>query len=115
MTETPTTDTDQADHGMLCDANAAGPRDEILRPATREELLRSIAAGPEGKFGLDGRTVYVDRSHDELDDDVRALRAEAASAGDTAMVAICDRYLHQGDEGALGECAEAMLEAELSS
>jgi len=98
-------------HGTLTDYQTG----QMIRPATREELLRSIASGPEGAMGIErdgtGRSVYVDRSHDELDDDVRALRAEAATAGDQEMVTTCNRYLDDGDEDALAECATVMLEA----
>lgn len=44
------------------------------------------------------------------DDQIRALRAEAGSAGDAAMVAICDRAL-EGDDEAIEACVEAINDA----
>lgn len=49
---------------------------------------------------------------EQFDDRVRALRNEAAEAGDLAMVAICDRALDPrddiGTEEAREECARVM-------
>lgn len=42
--------------------------------------------------------------------DIRKLSTEAATAGDLAMVAICDRAL-DGDEAAIAECARVIAEA----
>jgi hypothetical protein len=41
---------------------------------------------------------------------IETLRAEAASAGDTAQVAICDRAT-DGDDSAIAECARVINEA----
>lgn len=45
---------------------------------------------------------------------VRALRAEAALAGDTAQVEICDRAMN-GDREALRECVRVINDAEAGS
>jgi len=42
---------------------------------------------------------------------IRALRDEAGSAGDTAMVRICDAAL-VGDRDAIAECASCIASAE---
>lgn len=42
---------------------------------------------------------------------IRALRAEAAAAGDVEQVQICDRALKQ-DQDARAECARVIAEAE---
>lgn len=43
-------------------------------------------------------------------DDIRILRAEAATAGDLEQVAICDAAL-SGDVGAHAECARVIDDA----
>jgi hypothetical protein len=48
-----------------------------------------------------------------VDDEIRDLRAEAEAAGDSAMVAICDRAL-AGDTAAITECVRVMDEAQAS-
>ena len=52
---------------------------------------------------------------EQFDDRVRALRSEAAEAGDLRMVAICDRALDPRDdvstEEARAECARVIAEA----
>jgi hypothetical protein len=42
---------------------------------------------------------------------IRALRTEAAQAGDQAQVEICDRAL-DGDEAAVAECARVIAAAQ---
>lgn len=52
-----------ANYGMLCDTRTGA----TLRPATREELVASLEEGDSGAILIDGRSVYVDRTHDDLD------------------------------------------------
>lgn len=42
------------------------------------------------------------------DAQITALRSEAGAAGDSEMVAICDRAI-EGDDAARAECSEAVL------
>lgn len=55
-----------ANYGMLCDTRSG----ETLRPATREELIASLESEQRDDTGtilVEGRSVYVDRTHDDLD------------------------------------------------
>lgn len=45
------------------------------------------------------------------DEQIEALRSEAGSAGDSEMVAICDRAL-AGDQGEREECARVIADVE---
>lgn len=71
----------------------------------------AILAGRDGRIVLaseDGWAVELVPAKD--DDDVRAFRAEAGSAGDLDAVAICDRAI-TGDADAFAEALEMMVEA----
>jgi hypothetical protein len=57
-----------------------------------------------------GSTVTVARPIDMSDDDIRALRTEAAAAGDYEQADLCDRAL-SGDNEARTECARVIREA----
>lgn len=107
-----------------------------LRPATPAEWRKTADAVITGNNGAwkdaDGTVVCVVRGPytDILEDDIRALRAEAAEAGDLEMVAICNSALGEqpdhvayavlgageqkigtlGTAGALVECARVILD-----
>lgn len=49
-------------------------------------------------------------AHKPGDDDIRALRDEAGTAGDLEQVSLCDRAL-AGDDDAWAECARVITEA----
>ena len=103
-------------YGTLADYTT----DRRLRPATREEWERTAAAldagEPEGAWHdgdlNDGFPVYVDGGPDPVvtDDSIRALHAEAGTAGDSGQVALCDRAL-DGDASARAECVRVIREA----
>ena len=42
---------------------------------------------------------------------IQTLSDEADAAGDLAMVVLCDRALHMGDDAARAECADVIAEA----
>jgi hypothetical protein len=97
---------------------------ESLRPATAAEWRRTADAVNDnlspgsytGGFDLDGRTVYVAGGPEaEVSaHDVRALMAEAASAGDTAQARECEiALLDDGSQQAIEAfqaCAKVILD-----
>lgn len=86
---------------------------EILRAATEAEAVLSAEAsrldGGAGVIKVDGVRCYV-----EIDavpaHTIRALRDEAAAAGDASLVEVCERAL-AGDGVAMLRVAEVMKEA----
>jgi hypothetical protein len=95
-----------------------------FRAAVRAAAKRAaVKAGPDADRGdvtqieiyshdritLDVLSVEFD-SPDVTDEDVRALKQEAAQAGDDAQVSLCDRAL-AGDSAAMAKCESAIRNA----
>jgi len=99
---------------------------EQIRPATAQEWRRTAdlvsgadmnkPGGYTGAWDDDGRAVWVDGGPvaEISADDVRALLAEAGSAGDGKMAALCERALiddgSQESYEAGRECARVILD-----
>ncbi len=93
-----------------------------LRPATAAEWRRTAdmlaSSRPGAETGAwvdkDGQAVYVDGGPDAgvSDAGIADLEAEAGSAGDSAMAALCRAALH-GDTDARAECARVILDARM--
>lgn len=100
-----------------------------IRPATAAEWRKtaervSIHNVHQGFWrDDDGRVVYVDGGPEAniTNDDIRALRGEAAAAGDLAQVALCDRALEfadadelvTADDYAWEDCARVILDSRM--
>lgn len=102
---------DNAGHGYAPDLSDLIPIDvqsqwqgdyvDAFRDADGALVLVADSHGPWA--------VRVERA--EIDaDDIRALRAEAAQAGDSGMVALCDRAI-AGDTAARRDCCDAIEDA----
>jgi|GEM_PF-4447643 len=86
---------------------------KIIRPATYAEAAESLRAGIEGNFNIPdhGETVYVDVEVLEFEGTIKKLRDEAASAGDSDMVEICDTALVSDlDKGDVREAMAVVFE-----
>lgn len=111
--------------GTLTDYTTGTP----IRPATATEWRKTAGRladpgdGYTGAFQDDGRSVYVDGGPEAAvtDTDIRALRDEAATAGDTGMADLCTRALGEdcdqepgnADAAAAARCAEVILDTRM--
>lgn len=81
--------------GTLCDSAT----NETIREATLRETVESLTASAEGHILVDGRRCYVEGGGITREQ-VQALRDEAATAGDEAMVETAEEALRVGESGA---------------
>lgn len=105
-TATAATSTLPVAHWVSKDGQGSMPMEGAPASECLAELLGQCADAEQRADILAGRFELATPTEEQ----VTGLRAEAAVAGDLAMVAVCDRALDD-DEEALGEVADALAEA----